>query len=107
MTLILAPETEKRMQVLAAWRNQPPKAVVDAALDALLREEPISEHLAQQTDESEEDRQKRLHALLNDLVAKAHEIIPEPYDSPVRTYYRESEVGEIIAEKFRKQGFNI
>lgn len=32
---------------------------------------------------------------------------PEPYDSPARTYYRESEYGKILAEKFRKQGLNV
>ncbi|MGI4788991.1 MAG: hypothetical protein ACRYFS_09085 [Janthinobacterium lividum] len=107
MTLTLAPETEARLQTLAAQRNQPPEAVIDAALEALIREEPTQAAPAEEGGETEEEKQKRLHALLNDLVAKASEIVPEAYDSPARTYYRESEVGEIIAEKFRKQGFNI
>jgi predicted transcriptional regulator len=105
MTLTLAPETEASLQILAALRNEAPEAVVDAAIKELLRQEPVQDTPA--VGESEEDRQRRLHALMDDLLAKAHEIVPEPYDSPTRTYYRESEVGKIIAEKFRKQGFNV
>ena len=107
MALTLTPEIESRVLAEASRRNQAPDAVIDAALKALLRDDPVQDEAAQEADESEEDRQKRLHALMNDLLAKAHEIVPEPYDSPSRTYYRESEFGKILAEKFRKQGFNV
>ena len=107
MTLKLAPETETRLQALAAQRNQPPEAVVDAALEALMREEPVQEPSVEEADETEEERQTRLHALLSDLIAQAHEIVLEPYDSPSRTYYRQSAFGQILAEKFREQGFNV
>lgn len=109
MTLILAPETEKRLQALATRRNQPPEAVVDAALDALLREEPTDEPPVQETDaeNAHQARQAHLRRLLLAATEEAKQVEPEPYDSPARTYYRESEVGAIIAEKFRKQGFNV
>lgn len=110
MTLTLPAETEVRLQTLVAQRNQPPEAVIDAALEALLREAPVSETPdtgLQQEPETEEERQTRLHAVLAQLLPKAHEIVPEPYDSPARTYYRESEFGKIVAEKFRKQGFDV
>lgn len=109
MTLTLAPETEKRLQALAARRNQPPEAVVDAALDALLREEPTDESSAAEADGENiyQERQAHLRRLLLAATEEAKQVEPEPYDSPARTYYRESEVGAIIAEKFRKQGFNV
>ena len=103
MTLTLAPETEARLQALAARRNEAPEAVVDAALEMLARNEPTQDAAAQKADEetAHQKEQDRLHALMDDLLAKAHEIVPEPYDSPTRTHYRESEVGKIIVEKFR------
>ena len=110
MTLTLPAETEVRLQTLAAQRNQAPEAVIDAALEALLREAPVSKTplgSEQNRPETEEERQTRLHAVLAQLLPKAHEIVPEPYDSPARTYYRESEYGKSVAEKFRKQGFNV
>ena len=111
MTLTLPAETEVRLQTLAVQRNQAPEAVIDAALEALLREMPAPETPSgsgfQEEPETEEECQTRLHAVLAQLLAKAHEIVPEPYDSPARTYYRETEFGKIVAEKFRKQGFDI
>ena len=109
MTLTLAPETEARLQALAAQRKEAPEAVADAALEMLARNEPAQDEATQEADEEAayQKEQARLHALMDDLLAKAHEIVPEPYASPARTYYRESEVGKIIAEKFPKQGFNV
>lgn len=109
MTLTLAPKTEARLQALVAQRNEAPEAVIDAALEMLVQNESAQDEAAQEADEEAayQEEQTRLHALMDDLLAKAHEIVPEPYDSPARTYYRESEVGKIIAEKFRKQGFNV
>lgn len=54
-----------------------------------------------------QEEQARLRRLLLAATEDAKLVEPEPYDSPARTYYRESEVGKIIAEKFRKQGFNV
>lgn len=109
MTLTLPPETEARLQVLAARRNQPPEAVVDAALEMLARNEPVQDEAAQEADEEAayQERQAHLHRLMAAALEEAKTVTPEPYDSPARTYYRESEVGKIIAEKFRKQGFNV
>jgi len=105
MTLTLAPETESRVLAAATRRNQAPEAIIDAALEEYLRNEPAQDEAAQEAARQEE--QARLRRLLLAATDEAKLVQPEPYDSPARTYYRESEVGKIIAEKFRKQGFNI
>ena len=109
MTLTLAPETEARLQALAVQRNQAPEAVVDAALEMLARNEPRHDETAQKADEEAayQEEQARLRRLLLAATEGAKLVEPMPYDSPARTYYRESEVGKIIIEKFRKQGFNV
>ena len=48
MTLTLAPETEARLQALAARRNEAPEAAVDAALEMLARNEPAQDEAAQE-----------------------------------------------------------
>jgi hypothetical protein len=105
MTLTLAPETEARVLAAAARRNETPEAIVDAAIQAHLRDELMQDEAAQEAAYQEE--QARLRRLLLAATEEAKLVQPEPYDSPARTYYRESEVGKIIAEKFRKQGFNV
>ena len=69
MTITLAPETGVRVLAAAARRNEAPEAVVDAALEAYLPDEPAQDEAVREADESE--------------------------------------VGKIIAEKFRKQGLNV
>ena len=109
MTLTLAPKTEARLQALATQRNESPEAVVDAALEMLARNEPMHDGAAQEADEETayQEEQARLRRLLLAATEEAKLVEPMPYDSPARTYYRESEVGKIITEKFRKQGFNM
>ena len=109
MTLTLAPETEARLQALAAQRNEAPEAVIDAALEMLSRNEPMHDEATQEADEEAayQERQAHLHRLMAAALEEAKTVTPEPYNSPARTSYRESEVGKIIAEKFRKQGFNV
>ncbi len=107
MTLTLPAETEVRLQTLAALRNQPPEAVIDAALEALLREAPDKQEVVPGQEVSLEQSQEHLRHLLLAATEQAKLVQAEPADSPARTYYRDSEVGRIIAEKFRKQGFNV
>ena len=105
MALTLTPEIESRVLAAATRRNQAPEAIIDAALEEYLRNEPAQDEADQEATRQEE--QVRLRRLLLAATEEAKLVEPMPYDSPARTYYRESEVGKIIAEKFRKQGFNI
>lgn len=109
MTLTLTPETEARLLALVAQRNEAPEVVVDVALDALWQNGTKQDESAQEADEEAayQERQAHLHRLMAAALEEAKTVTPEPYDSPARTYCRESEVGKIIAEKFRKQGFNV
>ncbi len=109
MTFTLTPETEARVLAAAARRNEAPEAVVDAAIKALLREEPVQDASAEEADDETayQERQAHLHRLMAAALEDAKTVEPEPYDSPARTYYRESEYGKLLAEKFRKQGFNV
>ena len=109
MALTLTPEIESRVLAEATRRNEAPDAVIDAALRALQRAEPVQAEVAQEADEEAayQGEQDRLRRLLLTATEEAKRVQPEPYDSPTRTYYRESAVGKIIAEKFREQGFNI
>ena len=109
MALTLTPEIESRVLAEASRRNQAPDAVIDAALEALLRQAAPQDEMAPEADEEAayQEQQAHLHRLMAAAIEEAKTVTPEPYDSPARTYYRESEYGKIIAEKFRKQGFNV
>ena len=107
MTLTLPAETEVRLQTLVAQRNQAPEAVIDAALEALLREAHAMQEAMPEQEVSSEQSQEHLRRLLLAATEEAKLVQAEPIDSPARAYYREGEVGRIIAEKFRKQGFDV
>ena len=107
MILTLPAETEVRLQTLAAQRHQAPEAVIDAALEALLREAPDKQEAMPGQEVPSEQSQEHLSRLLLAATEQAKLVQAEPADSPARTYYRESKVGRIIAEKFRKQGFDV
>lgn len=51
--------------------------------------------------------QERRKAVLAGLIAKAQARVPDSSDSPTRKACRESPLDEIIAAKFRRQGFNL
>ncbi len=105
MTLTLAPETEAQLQALAARRNEAPEAVVDAAIKTLLREEPVQDAPAEEADESE---QKRMRDLLASVQAQARLLPPVPPEQRAAGASPEEQAfSEIVAEKFRKQGFNV
>jgi len=105
MTITLAPETEARVLAAAARRNEAPEAIINAALGEYLHDESVQDEAAQEATYQEE--QTRLRRLLLAATEEAKMVEPMPYDSPARTYYRESEYGKILAEKFRKQGLNV
>jgi len=108
MALTLTPETESRVLAAAARRNQAPEALIDAALTALLRDEPLQTAPAEEADEeSDEERQTRLRRLMAAVLEEARTQEPEPYDSPARTYYRNHPFAQGVAEKMRQQGFNV
>ena len=107
MALTLTPETESRILAEAARRNQAPEAVIDAALEALLRDEPMPSALENAAEESNEEKQTRLRRLMTAVLEEARTQEPEPYDSPARTYYRNHPFAQGVAEKMRQQGFNI
>ena len=51
--------------------------------------------------------QQRRQAILAELIAEAQALVPDPPESPTRKACRESPVGEAVAEKFRRQGFDL
>lgn len=59
------------------------------------------------TPEEKSADQERRRAILAGLFAKAEALVPDPPDSPTRKSCRESPADEVIAEKFRRQGFNL
>lgn len=74
---------------------------MDEAVQALLAEEN-----RQETATGDRADQEARHAVLNEILAKAHTQEPEPADSPTRKAYRDDLVGQAVVEKFRRQGFN-
>ena len=98
MTLTLAPDTEARLLAAAAEKGLAPEEVIDA----LLR---------QDTTEPVQDtpEQARLRAALFQVIAKAQALEPVPVPVQERPDQAPEErmYGEIIAEKYRKQGFNL
>ncbi len=105
MTLTLPPETEARLQALVAQRNEPPEAVVDAALEALWQKKPIP---GEAMEEAAETEQKRMRDLLASVQAQARLLPPVPPEQRTTGSAPEEQAfGEIVAEKFRRQGFNV
>ena len=105
MALTLTPETETRVLAEATRRNQPPDAVIDAALQALSRQEPTLKTPERQTADAEE---KRMRDLLSAVQAQSRLLPPVPPEqTEIGAAPEEQAFGEIITEKFRKQGFNI
>ena len=97
MTLTLAPETEARLRAAAAQKGLPPEEVIDA----LLKQNDNTKYMLV---EAEQDR---LQAVFEQLHAKALALEIEPaFEGPDRAP-EEVQVGEIIVEKYRKQGLNL
>ncbi len=130
MTLTLAPDTEARLLAAAAEKGLAPEEVIDALLrqDTIepIQDTPEEEQLRNDfiewrlskivTDEAmeltqasrrEEQEQARLQDIFAQLQVDALALETEP--APVRHDHAPEEVmfGEIITEKYRKQGFNL
>jgi len=103
MTLTLAPETEARLRAASKETGLAPEEVIDA----LLRQEKTTSMPANDTAIAEQKEQARLHAVMAKILDEAETLVPDPPDSPTRTAYGNSVVAELIAEKFRRQGFNV
>ena len=129
MTLTLAPETEARLQAAAAQRGLSAEEVIDVLLDQNGGTELSAADAEQERLQNVFDRlhaevlaleiepklppiqdtpeQARLRAAFFDTVAKAQTLVPEPYQPNPEQTEEERLFGEIIAEKYRKQGFNL
>ena len=80
MALTLTPEIESRVLAAATRRKQAPEAIIDAALEEYLRNEPEQDEAEQEAARQEE--QDRLRRLLLVATEEAKLVEPMPYDSP-------------------------
>lgn len=103
MTLTLAPDTEARLLAVAAEKGLAPEEVIDV----LLRRDTNAS--LQDADEPVQDtpEQARLRAALFQVIAKAQALEPVPAKERPDQALEERMYGEIITEKYRKQGFNL
>ncbi len=97
MTLTLAPETEARLRAAAAQKGLAPEELIDV----LLKQSDGTQFSAADAE------QERLQNVFERLHVKALALKPE---SAIENHNRapeEVQVGEIIVEKYRQQGFNL
>jgi hypothetical protein len=104
MTVTLTPRAEARLQALAEQRGQAPETVIETARDALHEQGDLPSPEPPSIDEAE---QARMRQAMTDILADAQTLVIEPADSQARTHYRDSAFGEILTEKYRRQGFNL
>jgi len=97
MTLTLAPDTEARLLAAAAEKGLAPEEVIDVLL----------KQNGKDNRPAGEAEQARLQKIFTQLQADALALETKP--APVRPDRAPEEVmyGEIITEKYRKQGFNL
>ncbi len=106
MTLTLAPETEARLQAAAARKG----LAVEEVIDTLLRydlAETSGEAMTESETVQDTAEQARLRTALFNVAAKAQALTPIPSRPGSEQTEEERMFGEIIAEKYRKQGFNL
>ena len=94
MTLILTPDTEARLRAVAAQKGLAPEEVIDALLKDF--ELPAADA-----------EQERLQNVFERVHAKALALKPEPAIENLDRAPEEVQFGEILVEKYRKQGFNL
>ncbi len=97
MTLTLAPETEGRLRAAAAQHGLAPEEFIDVLLEQSDRNE-VS---------AADAEQERLQSVFERLHAKALALEVKPAPERPDRAPEEVQVGEIIVEKYRKQGFNL
>jgi hypothetical protein len=102
MTLTLAPDTEARLLAAAAEKGLAPEEVIDV----LLRHD-ATELVQDALRFQDTPEQARLRAALFSVIAKAQALTPKPQSANREQADEERMFGEIITEKYRKQGFNL
>lgn len=107
MTLTLAPETEARLLAAAAQKNLAPEEVIDAALEALLNSGPAPTKVTGLPAVQDTLEQARMRAALFDVIAKAQARVSKPRPEKPEQAEEERLFGEIVTEKYRRQGFNL
>lgn len=107
MTLTLKPETEARLRAVADRKGVPPEEVIDAALEALLEAEPAAAPVSPPVTVQDTPEQARLRAALFDVIARAQALTPAPRREASEQAPEERLYGEILTEKYRRQGFNL
>lgn len=106
MTLTLAPETEGRLRAAAAQHGLAPEEFIDVLLRQDLTEA-VPKAAPELPPVQDTPEQARLRAVLFDVVAKAQALVSKSAPSVPEQAEEERLFGEIIAEKYRKQGFNL
>ena len=127
MTLTLAPETEARLLAAAAEKGVALEEVIDILLNQSLDHEGSAADAEQERLQDVFERlhtealalepelllvqdtpeQARLRAAFFDVTAKALALVPEPYPLNPEQAEEERLFGEIVTEKYRKQGFHL
>lgn len=105
MTLTLAPETEARLRAAADQKGLAPEDIIDALLRQDGHEMPLT--VSEVPTIKDTSEQARMRAAFFNVVAKAQAIEFEQKNNNPEQAEEERLFDEIIAEKYRKQGFNL
>jgi hypothetical protein len=96
VTLTLPPAVESAIQEAARQQGQTPEEAITQALHTLFA-----------PGAPDDADQRRRREVLAGILARAQALEPEPPDSPARRAAQEDSVGEMVVEKFRRQGFHL
>lgn len=107
MTLTLAPETEARLLAAATERGLAPEEVIDALLRQDVSEIAASAQASETPNVQDTPEQTGMRAALFDMIARAQALVSEPAQAKSSQAEEERLFGEIVTEKYRKQGFNL
>ncbi|MGI4789417.1 MAG: hypothetical protein ACRYFS_11280 [Janthinobacterium lividum] len=107
MTLTLAPETGVRLLAVAAQKGIAPEEVIDLLLGQDIGETELPNQVSDILLVQDTPEQARLRDVFAQLQIKALALVPEPYKPNPDQAEEERLFGEIITEKYRKQGFNL
>jgi len=96
VTLTLPLAVESAIQEAARRQGQTPEEAITQALHTLFAPEIL-----------DDDDQQQRREVLASVLARAQALEPEPPDSPVRRAAQEDPVNQMVADKFRRQGFHL